>query len=75
MYRHVEPGQQRPKNEVTAEHIVDKLAKRRIELSIEQVRGAHSSASRHNHVPDHTHQFVGYPTCGEGCAHHVANWT
>jgi hypothetical protein len=38
MYRHVEAGQQRPKSEVTAEHIVDKLAKRRIELTPEQVR-------------------------------------
>jgi hypothetical protein len=45
MYRHVEPGQQRPKSEVTAEHIVDKLAKRHIELSPEQVRAAHPSAS------------------------------
>ena len=40
MYRHVEPGQQRPKSEVTAEHIVEKLAKRHIELSPEQVRAS-----------------------------------
>ena len=42
MYRHVEPGQQRPKSEVTAEHIVEKLAKRHIELSPEQVRADNS---------------------------------
>lgn len=38
MYRHVEVGQQRPKNEVTVENILEKLAKnRRIELTPDQL--------------------------------------
>ena len=45
IYRHIEPGQQRPKSAITAEHIVEKLAKRNIELTSEQVRAAHSTAS------------------------------
>ena len=39
MYRHVEPGEQRPRNEVTAENIAEKLAKHRsIDLAPEQLQ-------------------------------------
>jgi ribosomal protein L9 len=51
MYRHVEVGQQRPNNEVSAEHIVEKLAKnRRIELTADQVELDHPITEIGEHV-------------------------